>query len=403
MKIAAIISEYNPFHKGHEYQIKETKSKGGATHIIAIMSGNFVQRGYPALIDKYHRAEMAILGGADLVLELPVVYALSSAEHFALGAVQILNRLNGVSILSFGTEKGELDDLMPVAQLLSEESYDFKRSLKEALAKGLSFPQARNLAIKEIFPTLDLDFLNKPNNILALEYLKALIKTNSTIEPFTLKRKDTGYHSLSLDPGKFASASAIREGILKKQDVTDFLPKSIQAYYQGLHKAKYDFVQTDDFNDLLLYRLMADSRGLKNVLDASEGLDQRIYQHMDILEKDGLTAFINSIKTKRYSHTRISRILMQFLLSFHEEDMLTLLKTTPPTVKVLALNEKGREIIATLRKNQEITLQHNYKRSLDDFQRIEIRASKIYSLKNQNFDYHWDYRGYPKTKTDSLR
>ncbi len=394
MKIAAIISEYNPFHKGHEYQIEETRSSGGATHIIALMSGNFVQRGYPAMVDKYRRAEMAVLGGADLVLELPGVYALASAEHFALGSVRILNALNGVSMLSFGTETGDLTNLTQVAHLLAEESEEFKIHLKYYLAKGFSFPQARNLAIAHVSPLKNLDFLKRPNNILALEYLKALIKTNSSIEPFTIKRKDTGYHSKSLDVGRFASATAIREGISSHQDVSPFLPEALGAYYQDLIHTDYNFVNSEDFREFLLYRLIADGYGLKNILDASEGLDQRIYNHMHILEESGLNAFIDSVKTKRYSHTRISRILMQFLLSFHEENMLSLLKTTPPTVKILGLNEKGREIIASLRKTQDITLQHNYKKILDDFQKIDARVSRIYGLKNKSYDCSWDYKGY---------
>ncbi len=394
MKISAIISEYNPFHKGHEYQIEETRSTGGATHIIALMSGNFVQRGYPSLIDKYRRAEMAVLGGVDLVLELPSVYALASAEYFALGSIRILNALNGVSMLSFGTETGDLKNLTTVAHLLADESEEFKIHLKNYLSTGLSFPQARNMALSQIFPLEDLDFLNRPNNILALEYLKALIKTNSPINPFTIKRNDLGYHSKTLDLGTFASATAIREGISTHKDVSPYLPKVLGQYIKDLIDATYGFVDSEDFSNLLLYRLIADGDGLKNILDASEGLDQRIYNHLPILEHSGLNTFINSIKTKRYSHTRISRILMQFLLSFHEEDMQTLLNTTPPTVKILGLNEKGREILASLRKNQDITLKHNYKKSLDDFEKIDARVSKIYGLKNISYDPSWDYKGF---------
>ncbi len=394
MKIAAIISEYNPFHKGHEYQIQETKISGGATHIIALMSGNFVQRGYPAIIDKYKRAEMAMLGGVDLVLELPTVYAVASAEHFALGSVRILNALNGVSMLSFGSETGSLLNLKPVAALLAHESLDFKTHLKENLSQGMSFPRARNLAIQSVSSIEDLDYLASPNNILAIEYLKAMIKTDSSMEPFTLKRKGSGYHHMELETGKFASASAIRQGILEKQQVTDFLPKKIISTFQNLVDEDYDFVQGEDFKELLLYRLISDENGLKNITDASEGLDQRIYQHMAILEHCGLDAFIQSIKTKRYSHTRISRILTQFLLSLSTHETSSLLKSTPPSAKILALNEKGREIIASLRKDQTIILQHNFKKNLDAFQRIDVRASKIYSLKNKSYDAFWDFKGY---------
>ena len=173
MKIAAIISEYNPFHKGHAYQIEKTREAAGATHIIALMSGNFVQRGLPAIVDKYRRAEMALLGGADLVLELPVVYALSSAEFFADGSIKILNHLQGVDLLSFGSEEGDLSKLERIARILATEPSEYQKILKIHLSKGFSFPRARNEALSELLPDIPIDFIQSPNNILGIEYIKA--------------------------------------------------------------------------------------------------------------------------------------------------------------------------------------------------------------------------------------
>lgn len=394
MKIAAIISEYNPFHKGHEYQIQVTREEGGATHVIALMSGNFVQRGLPAIIDKYRRAEMAIMGGADLVLELPVVYALSSAEFFAEGSIRILNALNGVHMLSFGSEEGNLDALLPVAKILAAEPDEFREVLKKELSTGYSYAKARNYALKKLYPHLDVDFIQSPNNILGIEYLKAMIRTDSRITPFTLKRKGKGYHDLELVEEEFASATALRQSILSDGAIINFIPHEIYDYIEHLKKIQYPFMTQEEFKDLLLYRLIAEEESLENILEASEGLNHRILSNLDALNHDDVETFIDAIKTKRYARTRISRILMQFLLSLDREPMDILRRQTPQSVKILALNERGKEILSALRKDKEIELAHNYSRNLDDFQKIDQKASRIYALKNHAFNPRWDYTGY---------
>lgn len=393
MKIVGIISEYNPFHKGHAYQIEKTKEDTGATHVVALMSGNFVQRGMPSIIDKYERAEMALLGGADLVLELPAVYALSSAEFFAEGAVRILEALKGITFLSFGSEEGELKDLYTLADFLTKEPEAYKDFLREELDSGKSYATARNIALKKFLPEVDEKIIQSPNNILGIEYLKALIRLDSKIEPYTLKRKGKGYHDLTLTESHFASATALRKGILGEESIEEYVPEGVFAYLSHLKEENYSFTIPEDFKDLLLYRLLTDGAKLKNLPEASEGLDNRIMNHLHLLREKSLEAFTDSIKTKRYARTRISRLLFQFLLSFDGEDIETLRRGTPKAVKILALNEKGREILSSLRKDKEIQIIHNFDKRMDPFQSIDQKASSIYALKNRNYDPTRDFTG----------
>lgn len=394
MNIAAIISEYNPFHKGHEYQIQKTKQDSGATHIIALMSGNFVQRGLPAIIDKYRRAEMAILGGADLVLELPVVYALSSAEFFAEGSVKILNSLKGVQFLSFGSEEGNLEKLSKIAETLAFEPDKYQEYLKMYLAKGHSFPKARNEALFQLMPELTMDFVQSPNNILAIEYLKALLRTGSSITPYTVKRQGKGYHDEELVQNTFASATALRKSIFQEESLQGFVPDSVDAYINHLIQEEYPFVTLDSFQDLLKYRLATSGHLLSNIPDANEGLDQRILQVLQKKNLPSLEDYIDAIKTKRYTRTRISRILLQFIIGMDEFPLSQLRKESPSSVKILACNDRGKEILAKLRKIREIELLHNFTRTLDPFQKLDYQASLVYELRNSSFRAAWDFTGF---------
>lgn len=394
MKIAAIISEYNPFHKGHAYQISKTREIAGATHIIALMSGNFVQRGLPAIIDKYRRAEMALLGGADLVLELPVVYALSSAEFFAEGSVKILNLLNGVDLLSFGSEEGDLEKLRKIAKILASEPPQYQLALKKNLSKGYSFPRARNEALVELLPDLSIDFIQSPNNILGIEYIKALFKTSSSIEPFTVKRMGKGYHDEDLDEDAFASATALRKNIMENIPLTGHVPDELDSYMLKLTSQQYPYVSLDSYLDLLKYRLITNGHTLSKIPEASEGLDQRILDVFRNNSYDSMDQYIDQIKTKRYTRTRISRILLQFLLGMDEYSIQTLRKSVPPSVKILACNDAGKEILANLRKKREIELLHNFGRNLNPYQELDLKASQVYELRNNEYKSHWDFKGY---------
>lgn len=337
MKTVGIIAEYNPFHKGHAYQLQKAKELAGADYAVIVLSGNFVQRGLPALADKYVRTEMALHAGADLVVELPCAYAVGSAEAFAQGAVSVLNALGCVDVLCFGSEAGQLDAILPYARLFEEEPPLYRSLLKENLKSGRSFPSARREAAEtyfqlteRIFPCCaeDADLkqakfspLDEPNNILGIEYCRALLHQKSAIRPLTLPRRSSGYHSLCLDT-EMASATAIRHAILtgrnEKQAAYSQLPE-----YAGrlLKKALLDAspVTLDDFSSILSYRLLSlKKEELASFEDVGEELAARIEKLR--FQFTGAQAFADLVKTRRFTHTRITRALCHILLDLRQED-----------------------------------------------------------------------------------
>lgn len=214
MKVAGIIAEYNPFHKGHQYHIEETRKKTGADYVVVVMSGDYVQRGEPAIADKYMRTQMALSGGADLIIEMPTIYATASAEYFATAGIGILDQLGCVDYLSFGSEWAEVEDFSAYASLFLEEPEEYKQILQEQLKSGKSFPEARAFAAGKVLfdskPEKAIEFLKEPNHILGLEYIKALKRRNSSIRPVVIKRKGNHYHENELTEG-YSSATAIRQ------------------------------------------------------------------------------------------------------------------------------------------------------------------------------------------------
>jgi predicted nucleotidyltransferase len=306
MKITAVICEYNPFHLGHAYQLAEIKKRDASAEdsaIIAIMSGNFVQRGTPAIMDKYTRAEAALKSGADLVLELPAMFATASAEYFALGGVSLANTLGCVTHLSFGSEYGEADKIMDAANLLINEPEEMKIPLKEALKEGLSYPAARAYAVKTSHPEL-ADILETPNNILGVEYCKALLKLKSRIIPHTLKRKGQDYHSESTDTG-FASATGIRKLLgsdnFEHQEALEaqLAPASFELLKPYVDQSP---LTEDDFSMLLRYKLITENRShLSEYFGINKELSNRIYKHLNEFESfSSFDLILFSKRVKRY-------------------------------------------------------------------------------------------------------
>ena len=249
MKVAGIIAEYNPFHKGHQYHIEETRKKTDADYVIVVMSGNYVQRGEPAIADKYMRTQMALFGGADLVIEMPTIYATASAEYFATAGIGILDKLGCVDYLSFGSEWAEVEDFSAYASLFLEEPEEYKQILQEQLKLGKSFPEARAFAAGKLLfdskPERAVEFLKEPNHILGLEYIKALKRRNSSIEPIVIKRKDNHYHESELTKG-YSSATAIRQ--------------TMRQYYDYYTKNQYDNPYNIELDDGKKYNKEDDNR-----------------------------------------------------------------------------------------------------------------------------------------------
>lgn len=353
MKIAAIIAEYNPLHNGHCYHLAETKRLTGADYVLVIMSGSFVQRGAPALCNKYIRTKTALLNGADAVLELPSLYALSSAEFFAQGAVTLLNQLGVIDFLSFGSESGELSSLVSLSQDLLTESAHFKEALSAALKSGRSFPAARADALKDI--------PNSPNDILAVEYCKALLASKSAIKPFTIKRKGAGYHSDSLTSHteEFSSASAIRRAVLTKGLLPkEQLPKSAEALLLENHVLSAP-MDTDDFSSLLHYRLLSEKeQGFSQYLDCSQSLSDKICKFLP--EYRGFTDFCMSLKSKDITYTRCQRTLMHILLNITWQESyrapFSQRKLLLPYGRLLGFRRDAAPLLSAVKKHSSIPL-----------------------------------------------
>lgn len=380
MKTLGIIAEYNPFHKGHAYQIETLRKKIDADYVIIAMSGNFVQRGAPALMEKYSRARMALSCGADLVLELPVLYAAASAEYFAHGGVSLLLHTGIVTHLGFGAETENLELLQEIARTLLQETDTFQESLRHHLKAGASFPTARALALKNVLthgeavsepenllahkisvPKSELeDVLSSPNNILAIEYLKALAQEHSHIVPLPLLRQGQGYHNTALEAGEdFVSASAIRSLIQKNTGADEYniTPELAQHMPKGaydiLRNYPHSFLTEDDFSMLLHYKLLTESRErLASYADSSPALANSIKKEMDsFLSWNG---FCEQLKSKNITYTRLSRLFLHILLGISKEDYTVF--PEPSYLRVLGFRENSAPLLTALKSKSSLPL-----------------------------------------------
>lgn len=324
MKTVGIIAEYNPFHNGHAYQIAKAKEMTGADYCIIAMCGDFVQRGAPALADKYIRTETALRNGADLVLELPVYYSLGSAEYFASGAVALLDRLGITDTLCFGSECGDISILSEFAGKLMDEDSVFKGVLDRYLRLGHTYPTARNAALHASAPHLTpyMHVLTTSNNILGIEYCKALSRRSSSIKAYTTRRAGSSYHDASL-LSTYCSALAIREAIDSAGDLSEVRNLMPPSAYELLESqfGKTCPVHTNDFSLPLHYQLLSEQPdGYTEHPDIDQDLSDRITNLLPSYRS--FTDFCEKLKTKNRTYTRIARSLMHILLRIRKEDLL---------------------------------------------------------------------------------
>ena len=375
MKTAGIICEYNPFHNGHLYQIHKTR-ENGATHIICVMSGNFVQRGDLSIIPKAAKAQMAIDNGADLVLELPVVWSLSSAENFAKGAVGILKNTGICDYLSFGSECADIKKLKKAANAVLDEAVDKK--IGYYLEQGTSFVNARAKAIQDLYGSETEQIISSPNDILGIEYLNAL--TGSEIEPIVIKR-DTAHDADSDSPFK-KSAAQIRELILKS-DISFKQAMSHAAYetlrqYAKIGQCPNTVEDIDKAVMAVLRRFEAED--FKNYADVSEGLENRLYNA--VRQSGSVNEILLRAKSKRYTMARIRRIILSAYLGIGKGYS----NSEVPYLRVLGMNENGKELLREMKNTSKkpIILKYSDFQSTDGFARkifsFECKASDLYSL-----------------------
>lgn len=351
MKIAAIICEYNPFHNGHKYQIDEIRRICGEdTAVIALMSGNFVQRGDVAIYPKAVRANAAIYGGADLVLELPAIFSMQSAEFFAKNAVKILNSLEMVDFLVFGAETDNLSLIEKTAKLLAFEPADFSDNLNVLCSEGVSFPVARERIIGEFLGKACGNLLKMPNNILGIEYCKALFALDSSIKPLLIQRNGAMHHSF-VATDNIASATHIRTLITggNFKEARFYIPENCHALFENERVHSIKEMEKAIIGEIVKMPL----EKLKNISDVGEGLENRIKEKT--LSAKSFQELADSVKTKRYTHSRIRRILLSAYLGIEHCHR----NAEPCYIKVLAHNENGQRLIKKAKASSRLPLVRN--------------------------------------------
>lgn len=382
MKICGIICEYNPFHNGHLYQIQETK-KQGATHIVCVMSGNFVQRGDVACFCKQTRAKVALLNGADLVIEMPTPMAMSPARNFSFNAVNILKNI-GADMISFGTECANIQTLKEIANniLVVEKSKRFKQLLHQ----GKSHISVRQELISDMFSKEQTRILSTPNNLLAIEYIIAMNKLDFDMDIYTLLRKGANHDSRQASKN-IACASHIREMIYKYgvDSIKNFVPESAFNIYKQEIDNNNAPCKIDKLNNILLYKLLTCTKQqLKDIFDISEGIENRIIKAVN--ECETIEEITNFVCTKRYTKSRIRRILLNILLDIDKD----LAKSDIPYCRILALNDKGREILKYAKDKTSMMISPKFSNIYKQNFKLayfEEKATNIYNLtapKRQN-------------------
>lgn len=393
MNITGIITEYNPFHNGHLYHLTEAKKNTNCDAVICIMSGNFVQRGGPAIVDKWQRTEMALNNGVDLVIELPTYYAVSSAEFFAKGAVSILNNLGVVNNLFFGSECGDVNKLTTIAKTLVDEDSKLKYIIKENLAKGETFAKAREKALISYLNNEDLnEILTSSNNILGIEYIKSIIRMHSNIKPFTLKREGSNYNDKILS-NSFSSATSIRELLKQKasiESLKDSIPKESYEVLNNLYNNSYPFVFDEDMFKFIKYKLQTNCINFNNLYEIIEGLENKLLK--EISSSNSYEEFILNIKSKRYTYSKISRILTHIYIGLDSDSFLNIDDTNNLYARVLGFNKKGREILSLIKRNSSIPLITKIPRFSDNpLLKLDIQATAAYSILNNKLNPNSDY------------
>ncbi|WP_099203005.1 nucleotidyltransferase [Miniphocaeibacter massiliensis] len=402
MTITAIISEYNPFHNGHLYQIQEIKKLKPGSKIVAIMSGNYVQRGEPALLEKYSRAKFAVESGVDLVLQLPTIYSLQSAENFALGGLKIIKAINCIDYLSFGIETSNFEDLYKTAETQFKNKNILKNLIEKYMIYGRSYASAYKLATIDLtnnIPRNDELFLS--NNILALEYLKSTFKLNVKINFLPIKRLGNNYLDEELSTGKYNSATSIRKNIFDNR--IDEIGNSIPEKILEDLKKEPNFPSLNDYYNILKYNILVINKNCSSITGYENGLDNLLYKNL--LKSKTVNELIDLCISKRYKKSRIQRYLLNYLLDIDKNFIDASAEQSINYIKVLGFNESGKKILNKIKNNSNISLVTKIK----DFKSDNILDKKLFDLEIKSTDlyninkiiYKHEYEYFPYIKKPS--
>lgn len=380
MKSVGIVVEYNPFHNGHLYHVEQAKIHSGADVVIAVMSGNFLQRGEPAFVDKWYRTKMALQNGVDLVIELPYVYSTGTATAFAEGAIYLLNAI-GSNFFAFGSEDGNIEPFLNTANLLKTYNEEYQSLIKQYIGTGISYPQSLFKAyeqLKQKEPQLYID-LSKPNNILGYHYIEAANRLNLPIKPLTIKRIEADYHSTTLSSSSIASATSIRKAILEKQKIEAVHPHVPTQTYELLvdwANTHGGFTHWESFWPLLKYAILRYTpEDLTQFADVSEGIEHSLIKNIKI--SDSFSHFMSSIKSKRYTWTRLQRMLTHIYTGITKEQLHQF--DHPTYIRVLGMSKNGQSYLSNYKKEFQLPLISRVASIKDPMLSIDIRASLMYA------------------------
>lgn len=377
MQVTAIVSEYNTFHNGHRYHIEETWKKTDNSFIMAIMSGNFVQRGEPAILEKRKRAEIAIKNGVDLVVELPSPWATASAERFARGAVYIAHQAGIVDNLSFGCEDEDISVLEQIARVLCDKVYS--RDIKKYYDDNMcSYPEARAAVVSQILGKDCSEIMMRPNNILAIEYLKAIIQLKSDIKPIGIKRCGTGHDSDNFH-GNITSAMNIRNLMKTGKDYTSFVPEnSLDVLEKCIEEGSFPALYSNLESAVIAHLRKMKPADFIGIPDVAEGIEHRIAEA--VKTSVSLSEIFDKVKTKRYTHARIRRIILSSFLGIKTEDVVAY----PPYIRVLGLNDNGRMMLKEMKNKYFVPVVMKY----GDVKYLDDSAKRIFNLESTATDLY---------------
>ncbi len=400
MRATGVVVEHNPFHNGHLYHIKESRKNTGADVVIAVMSGNFLQRGEPSLVDKWSRTKMAIQGGVDIVIELPYVFATAQASDFAKGSIALLEAA-GCTDFCFGSEQGSIEPFINTYDLITSQQESYQQSINKFMKTGMSYPKALNEAYAHLIKGYDQSFvdLSQPNNILGYHYIEAAYHLKAFIKPVTIQRIVSGYHDDVLPGQSIASATGIRKVIFNDQGVNDLTPLLPKASLQSIVEWQTNigsFGSWQQFYPYLRFQIIRTSiEQLASYAEVTEGIEYLLKEAAQ--KSNTFEHFMELVKSKRYTWTRIQRMLTHIYTGFTWDDLKQ--ASSPTYIRLLGMTEKGQLYLNKHKKNLSLPLVSRVGSVKDSMLSQDIKATDLYTLGIQSHAFNQpigrDYRQPP--------
>lgn len=381
MQAVGLVVEYNPFHNGHLHHVLEAKRTTNSEIAVAVMSGQFLQRGEPALVDKWHRTKMALAGGVDVVIELPYIFSTAQANQFATGAVGLLEAMQ-CTTLAFGSEQGSIEPFLNSYHLIENNRSRYNELIKDSVQLGKSYPQALHIAYEQLKQNESNSYIDlaQPNNILGFHYVEAMMQLQCKMHPATIQRVAAGYHDAIDVHSQIASATGIRQALFGGQslaDITSYLPAASLDQLHNWYDNHQHFASWESFWPLLKYAILRHTpQQLKQYADVSEGLENSLLKHA--ATSNTYTEFMSSLKSKRYTWTRLQRMVTHIYTGITKEQLHA--HHAPTYIRILGMTALGQQYISSIKKSLKLPLISRVAAVKDPILEIDLRATQMYQL-----------------------